>query len=245
VAQNLHRRGTDLPYERLAGVVPCPKGWLVSPGKLAGINVYVEAPLVVSRLRDIIDEVPEYTVIAVATPIGLPGNEQPNGRACDREARQLLGWPRAGAVRSAPQKAVVTAKGYASAVRRNGGQLDVVSWQLLPRIVEATAEVQSHRQRTIFEVHPELSFHQLNGDRPLQHTKRSALGFDERRALLVKRLPSFELAETRGLPRSLQGHLLDATAALWTARRIAARAVMRLPEQPEWNAEGLRMEIVR
>lgn len=32
---------------------------------------------------------------------------------------------------------------------------------------------------------------------------------------------------------------------LWTARRIAARAVSRLPENPEWNEDGLRMELVR
>ncbi|MCA1846927.1 MAG: hypothetical protein LC792_27775, partial [Actinobacteria bacterium] len=39
--------------------------------------------------------------------------------------------------------------------------------------------------------------------------------------------------------------LLDACVDLWTARRIAARAVARLPEVPEWNEDGLRMELVR
>jgi hypothetical protein len=32
---------------------------------------------------------------------------------------------------------------------------------------------------------------------------------------------------------------------LWTARRIFARAGTRLPTDPEWDEEGLRMEFVR
>jgi predicted RNase H-like nuclease len=40
-------------------------------------------------------------------------------------------------------------------------------------------------------------------------------------------------------------HLLDAAACLWTARRVAARAATRIPMDPEWDSQGLRMEIVR
>jgi predicted RNase H-like nuclease len=40
-------------------------------------------------------------------------------------------------------------------------------------------------------------------------------------------------------------HLLDATADMVTARRIAARAVTRLPEDPEWDEQGIRMELLR
>jgi predicted RNase H-like nuclease len=32
---------------------------------------------------------------------------------------------------------------------------------------------------------------------------------------------------------------------MWTARRIVSRAITRLPEDPEWDSQGLRMEIVR
>jgi predicted RNase H-like nuclease len=39
--------------------------------------------------------------------------------------------------------------------------------------------------------------------------------------------------------------VLDACVDLWTSRRIAARAVSRLPDVPEWNEDGLRMELVR
>jgi len=63
--------------------------------------------------------------------------------------------------------------------------------------------------------------------------------------LLEAKLPGIDRAlgdRPRGVPHP---RLLDACAALWTARRIAARAIRRIPEDPEWDAEGLRMEIVR
>jgi predicted RNase H-like nuclease len=42
-----------------------------------------------------------------------------------------------------------------------------------------------------------------------------------------------------------QAHLLDVAVFVWTARRIFARAAVRIPQDPEWDEQGLRMEIVR
>jgi predicted RNase H-like nuclease len=39
--------------------------------------------------------------------------------------------------------------------------------------------------------------------------------------------------------------MLDVTAFLWTARRVFAKAATRIPEDPEWDELGLRMELVR
>ena len=83
-------------------------------------------------------------------------------------------------------------------------------------------QIAPYWQRTVFEVHPELSFFQLNGDAPVRYSKHTRAGQDERRALLVDRLPGVERiidARIRGLSRA---HFLDAAACLWTARRIAA-----------------------
>ena len=55
----------------------------------------------------------------------------------------------------------------------------------------------------------------------------------------VERIVNAELTD---VPHS---HLLDAAAFMWTARRISARAGMRVPLDPEWDGEGLRMEIMR
>jgi predicted RNase H-like nuclease len=105
--------------------------------------------------------------------------------------------------------------------------------------------VQPYMQRTVFEVCPELSLYQLNEDKPMTDRKRSAAGQDERRALMLERFPGSERildAETDGAGAY---HRTDACLALWTARRIVARAVSRLPQDPEWSTEGMRMEIVR
>ncbi len=102
-----------------------------------------------------------------------------------------------------------------------------------------------YRQRTVFEVHPELSFFQINGDVPLRWSKKTEAGMEERIALLKMRVPGSERlleAELDDVPMS---HLLDVSAILWTARRIFARAGTRLPSDPEWDEEGLRMEFVR
>src|SRR3954452_6247797 len=98
------QRGPQLPYKLLAGVVPCPGGWLVAPGKLVGIQVYPDEPKIVATFRDIVDAVPLYEVIAAPLPIGLPTSPHRGGRTADHEARQILGCPHAEAMRSAPTR---------------------------------------------------------------------------------------------------------------------------------------------
>jgi predicted RNase H-like nuclease len=218
---------------------------LVCSGKLVGINLFPQQPQVASRLRDVLDTVPEYSIIALAAPVGLPDRPTRGGRACDREARRLLGFPRSGAIRSAPCRTVVDARNAVSAVAKNGGRLDVVTKRMLPRIKEVASEIQSHRQRTVYEAHAALSFYQLNGDQPLATAKRTPEGDVERRQLLVNRMPGFEAFLDNRVAGASACQVLDAGAVLWTTRRIAARAVNRVPENPEWNGEGLRMEIVR
>jgi predicted RNase H-like nuclease len=241
VSPSSARRGPDLPYDLLAGVVPCPGGWLVAPGKLVGISLYPEEPAVFPALRDILDHVPGYTAIALAAPVGLPDEATPGGRSCDRDARRLLGWPRLGAVASAPARKLVDDPDSISVA----DHLSVVTRHALARIAEVDSEIQPYWQRTVYSVHPDLSFHQLNGDQPLQHSKHRQAGVDERRALLLERLQGADRPLEAVIPGVAIHHLLDAVAVLWTARRIAARAVSRIPMDPEWDNTGLRMEYVR
>jgi predicted RNase H-like nuclease len=123
--------------------------------------------------------------------------------------------------------------------------LDAVTTALLAHYTEVGGEMAPYRQRTVFEVHPELSFFQLNEDRPLDGSKQSIAGRTERRLLLQRRIPGVERLLDASLPGVRDTQLLDATACLWTARRILARAVTRLPADPVWDSRGLRMEIVR
>ena len=239
------KRGPELPYKLLAGVVPCPGGWLLAAGKLVGIQVFPEDPIVVKSFREILDNVPPYLAIAVTLPIGLPSRATRRGRKADQEARRILGFPHAGAIGSTPTRRALQATNYESARRANGGHLDVVTWQSFKRIRELDETMEPYLQRQIYEVRPELSFFQLNDDEPMHHAKDSAAGRREREALLRRRMPGSERIISRDLKGTRRGHLVDAAVTLWTARRITARAVSRLPENPEWDAKGLRMEIVR
>jgi len=233
-------RGAKLPYRPLAGVVPCPGGWLVAGAKLQGITLSPEQPQVFETLLDVLDYKPAYQIISLAAPIGLLDDHVPGGRRCDRDARRLIGWPRNGAIVSAPAR---------SALRDVADGRDValsaVSRRLVHRFAEVDADIQPYWQRTVFEVHPELSFFQLNEDRPLRYSKHRRAGVAERTALLKERLPGVERILDAHLRGARPAHLVDAAVCLWTARRVAAKAVSRLPETPEWDSVGLRMEIVR
>src|SRR3954463_3170545 len=98
--QSRLHRGPELPYKLLAGVVPVPKGWLVASGKLLGIQVYPEEPQVLKTFREVLDSVPEYAVIAVTVPIGLPTRASRGGRKADREAPPNPRFPPAGGSRA-------------------------------------------------------------------------------------------------------------------------------------------------
>lgn len=239
------QRGPQLPYDLLAGVVPVPPGWLLAAGKLVGIQVYPEEPRVVRTFREILDNIPQYVVIAVTIPIGLPTSPHRGGRAADHAARQILGFPHAGAIGSTPTRASLAETDYEKARAANGGLLDVVTWQQFKKIREVDAEMQPYLQRQVYEVRPELSFLQLNEEAPMKHTKDSRAGQKERQEVLRRRMPGSERVIDAELPGVRLTHLTDAAVTLWTARRIVARAVSRVPDDPEWDDNGLRMEIVR
>ena len=117
--------------------------------------------------------------------------------------------------------------------------------KLLERYDEVDRDMAPYRQRTVFEVHPELTFYQLNEDRPLRYRKRSPEGREERRSLLVRRIGGVDRVLDTRLSGVRRSHLADAVACMWTARRVLGRAMSRLPLDPEWDALGLRMEFVR
>jgi predicted RNase H-like nuclease len=234
-------RASALPYQVLGGVEPCAGGWLVAPGNLQGINLAPQPAYVLSSLADILDYRPSFSVVALHAPVGLTDGPDEH-RACDVLARQLLGR-RGGAVVLAPSRKLLDAKSFEEA-KQIDPSLDIVRWRSLPKAVEAISEVQSWRQRSVWEVHPELAFKQMNDGAGLRYGRRTMHGLQERRALLAAKLPGSErvLAER---PKGVrEGKLLDALADLWTARRIMARAITRLSDPPAWDADGVRMDIV-
>ena len=235
------RHGPPLPYTLVAGVVPCGHSWLIASAKLQGITIAPEQPKLVKSLMDVIDERPGFSIVGLFAPIGLLDEQVVGGRNCDREARALVGKRRGAAIRSAPSRDILV-----SGASNNGHATRPRPERYYEAVArEVAREIAPYHQRTFFEVHPEVTFYQLNQDRPLKYRKRSIHGQNERRALLETKIGRIERILDARIPGVRKSHLLDGAACMWTARRALGRAITRIPTDPEWDNEGLRMEIVR
>lgn len=211
--------------------------------RLQGITAFPQGPEVFATFAEILDYRPSFEVIAIHCHLSFPEEDTPGGRTCDRLARQLLGWPRSGAIGSPPSREYMRTHNHDLRAQKG---LNPINARMMRRFAEVAEEMQPYRQRQVFEVHPELSFYQLNDDQPMQHSKYTDEGVAERRRLVESKISGADVVLDAQLPGGVTArHLLDATADMVTARRIAARAVTRLPEDPEWDEQGVRMELLR
>jgi predicted RNase H-like nuclease len=226
----------------VAGVDGCRAGW---------ISVCLDAdggpPVarIAASIAAVFDAPEAPAVVGVDMPIGLPERIAGSGRAAEQAVRGLLG-PRRSSVFAIPSRAAVEAvtpqpvglaalmEGHrrASAVALATSDpprgVSFQAFNLFPRIRELDAALREsparlHRAR---EVHPEVAFWAMNGERPLRFAKKAKgrpdpRGLAERRALLL----------SHGLPEALvagpaprgagEDDLLDACAVAIAARMIA------------------------
>jgi len=238
-ASTVSRRGPDLPYSVVAGVTPCGPAWLVAPAKLQGTVFAPEEPFLISPFSEVVDQRPTFATIALNAPVGYLDAAAAGGRTCDREARALLGAKRGSSIQSAPVRSSTNDLEFVDE------HLDAISMTLLPRYREVAADMAPFRQRTVYEVHSDVCFYELNEGQPMQWSKHSEAGLQERREVLRAKFPSSERILSSEVPGASLSHLIDVSAFVWTARRIFARAAIRIPQDPEWDEQGLRMEIVR
>ncbi|HEX2493279.1 MAG TPA: DUF429 domain-containing protein, partial [Steroidobacter sp.] len=99
---------------------------------------------------------------------------------------------------------------------------------------------------SVREVHPEVSFAEMNGGRPMIHAKRSSSGRREREELIGTLWPGLDLNLDAGLPRGefARDDFLDAVAALWSIRRYVHGLAACLPKRTVYDGYGLPMQIV-
>src|SRR6185503_15470656 len=189
-------------------------------------------------------------MIAIDMPIGLSDD---GPRACDLEARRLLGRPRASSVFPAPCRAALGATTYARACglsrRTLGVAMTIECFNIVPKIRHVDSVITPARQAFVREVHPELVFAILSGrGRGLTEPKRTPDGERVRLRLLRRVAPRFDPAAVRatlGLSRVARDDVIDAVACLVAARRIVQGKALVLPSGlVERDARGLRMEIV-
>jgi predicted RNase H-like nuclease len=161
-------------------------------------------------------------VIAIDIPIGLP---TAGPRACDREARALVG-PRRSSVFPAPSRSSLSAVTFAETTG-----LSIQSWNLIPKI----REVDAAWEPRMVEAFPELVFAVLAGA-PMTHSKRTAEGHAERLATLG-------MSAAPRLKGAAADDVLDAIACLRAAHREAAGTALSLGDGTT-DARGRPMRII-
>src|SRR5207249_2068328 len=97
----------------------------------------------------------------------------------------------------------------------------------------------------VYEIHPELSFCSWNGQ-PLSTSKKTEPGFNARLELVEREFSGGYLAVRRCFRKSVVGDddILDAFAALWTARRGIAGEAKVIAGCQRVDRLGLRMEML-
>ena len=230
----------------LLGVDGCRAGWLAIAAAAEGPDVNVQlhedaAALVAAK---------GWQLMAIDIPIGLP---EQGSRACDQEARRLLGARRS-SVFPAPIRAVLAAGSHEEACKISrqlqGKGISCQSFNILAKIrsIDELLQIDKALAQRIQEVHPELIFQQWNGGRPMEHGKKTAQGQQERLQLVETEFPG-AWALIRSLYRRsavADDDILDALAALHTARRLQRGEALQLPAQEgalAFDACGLPMQI--
>jgi predicted RNase H-like nuclease len=229
----------------VVGVDGCRSGWLVCRYQpdVSEISFSVH-----QTFAAILEDEAQARVIAVDIPIGL--TEDGRSRRCDLEARKLLAGPRASSVFPAPARCLLREGDYAAACARSrelrGKAVSRQAFAIFRKIAEVDEMMNSAVQEQVFEVHPEVCFLRIASG-ALEHSKKTRAGYDERRTLLSTALscaiPSRDQVRHLGLGAQ-HDDLLDAAIAAVAADRVRRGTAERLPRETEFDAKGLRMEMV-
>lgn len=209
-------------------------GWVavrLEEGRLAGFAFHAAFAEVLAANADV-------AVVGVDMPIGHEdpaGARQGGRRRCDAEAQAFVG-PRRASVFPVPPLDLFDLPTHAEALRaaaaRGVAAPSAQVWNLRDRLREVNAL--AAKDPRVHEVHPEASFTAMargHGAAALEHPKHTWNGLFERLDLLRHEglRPARSLG---GVGRASPDDVLDATAAAWSARRIAAGQAARLPEPP-------------
>ncbi|WP_336923716.1 DUF429 domain-containing protein [Aquipuribacter sp. SD81] len=236
---------------RVAGVDGVRERWVAvvldgvpGPGDDPGRPGGVEVSWRVGAAADVLGLTHEVSAVGVDVPVGLV----PTGRrACEGEARRLLGRASSSVFDTAPQPAFGLARregprpgnrAAAEALARAAGGtgISTQAWMVAAKVLEVEAAVRTlgGTGERVVEVHPETGFAVLawaSGAAP-PPSKRSAPGVAARVRLLAGGLPGLDVLDVlealarvpvggRAADRVPVDDALDALAAAWSAARHA------------------------
>src|SRR5262249_5560705 len=99
----------------LYGIDGCRGGWVVATAPSGFRDVTLE---IAPEFRCVLEQVADDSVLAIDIPENKP-------RTCDRNARQLLGWPRSSSVFSPPCRKALPARTFAEALQLNRSSMGI------------------------------------------------------------------------------------------------------------------------
>ncbi len=230
------------------GVDGCKAGWFCFWREPSSVSFGIA-----SDLNELTSALPKGSKVFIDIPIGLidSGSE---GRACDRDARKALGYPRASSVFSAPAFPVLDADDYEEAKKLSfnaiGKKLSKQAFMITPKIREVNDFLLSGQNSgyTIREIHPEVCFWGLNKRQAMKHSKKSSVGFEERLSVLENHLPNARDLTNRVLMKFKRSavakdDILDALVGMVVAS-TANDKLKTMPTSPQIDSRGLPMEMV-
>ena len=231
----------------VVGADGCKSGWFavrLEEGGAWHIRVFPEINALWAAWQDA-------SLILIDVPIGLPDADKLK-RRCDTLARSYLGrlHPR---VFTPPCWASLAATTYEGASQINcevtGRRLSQQAWGILPKIREVNSFLLENRdaRSRIREVHPEVCFWAFAGGEPMKARKKSLMGWEERRKLLVRIDYRTDTIVESALHyrdgKFARDDVLDALVAAFTAQ-CSPDELASTPQEPEWDVYGLPMEMV-
>jgi predicted RNase H-like nuclease len=236
----------------LAGVDGCRTGWVAAFVRPAGDEIRIRTA---ARFADVLTAPEAPAIVAVDIPIGLPDRIGPEGRGPERAIRPLL-RARQSSVFSVPPRAAIAAEDFAAACmaalaaseppRKVSKQLFMIAPKT--REVDLALRAAPALAARAHEVHPELAFWRLNGERALSEPKK-VKGVCHAPGLALRR----DLLMATGIPASVvvsappegagADDLLDALACAAIARRLHAGRAQPFPDPPGRDAFGLPIAI--
>ena len=178
----------------LAGLDGCPAGWVAAFVRPEGDEMCVR---IVRRFEDVLTTPEEPSIVAVDIPIGLPDYIGPKGRGPERLIRPLLGARQSSVFPVPPRPAIYAVDfGSACAAALAGSspprKLSKQLFMIAPKIKEVDTALRNDGASVgrVYEVHPELAFWRLNGERAVVEPKKvkgtcHAPGLALRRSLLI------------------------------------------------------------
>ncbi|MGA9574549.1 MAG: DUF429 domain-containing protein, partial [Lysobacterales bacterium] len=228
------------------GLDGCKAGWFC-----IGIDDQGEFQFSVLKKFEEVDQyLQQAKLILVDIPIGLPWQGQ-KSRLCDTAARRVLA-PRGSSVFPAPARSALYMPSYLEGSAENRRQLDkglsTQIWAITPKIKEVDEYMcKVMPGKKIREMHPEVAFWALNGNKGLSHKKKDPEGIDERLSILsghyYRSAECFRWAREQYLVKEVAtDDILDAMAGAVTAMQYPR--LTTLPANPVSDEEGIPMEIV-